>query len=258
METLRILLVEDEPEVCQSFQQHADNLEYLDIIAYTNNSAEALKQICDLQPNVIILDLELHKGGGTGIDILTGIHSLCLQYPPFILVTTNNSSKTTLEYVRTLGADFILSKHQTNYTEQGVLHFLETMRKAILAGQSLSGTTFPDRMEDQEKRMLIRLKTELHLLGFNPKHLGYKYLIDTILLKTTAPETDTYLTLITKYKKTASSIERAMQNAINWTWAHSPIEDLLQFYPVRIRSDKGVPTLTEFVSYYADKLKNEY
>ena len=48
-----------------------------------------------------------------------------------------------------------------------------------------------------------------------------------------------------------------MQNAINRTWYTSDTEDLLKYYTARIRSDKGVPTLMEFISYYANKIRTE-
>ena len=49
-----------------------------------------------------------------------------------------------------------------------------------------------------------------------------------------------------------------MQNAINRAWAISNIDDLLENYTAKISSSKGVPTLTEFIFYYANKIKNEY
>ena len=59
-----------------------------------------------------------------------------------------------------------------------------------------------------------------------------------------------------KYGKTDSSVERAMQNAINRAWRNSDIDELLTHYKAKISSDKGVPTLTEFIHYYANKIKS--
>ena len=47
-----------------------------------------------------------------------------------------------------------------------------------------------------------------------------------------------------------------MQNAIARAWRTTPIEDLLRYYTARISSEKGVPTITEFIYYYAAKLKS--
>jgi hypothetical protein len=63
-------------------------------------------------------------------------------------------------------------------------------------------------------------------------------------------------TLGNKYSKTESSIERAIQNAINRAWKNTDIDDLLLHYTAKINSDKGVPTVTEFIYYYANKIKD--
>ena len=49
-----------------------------------------------------------------------------------------------------------------------------------------------------------------------------------------------------------------MQNAINAAWKHTDIDELLTHYTAKIRSSKGSPTVTEFISYYANKIKQEY
>ena len=48
-----------------------------------------------------------------------------------------------------------------------------------------------------------------------------------------------------------------MQNAIEKAWKTSCIEDLKKYYTARISSSRGVPTMTEFIYYYAEKIKNE-
>ena len=49
-----------------------------------------------------------------------------------------------------------------------------------------------------------------------------------------------------------------MQNAINRAWKNVDPEDLLANYTARIKSSKGIPTITEFIFYYAQKLNNEF
>ena len=46
-----------------------------------------------------------------------------------------------------------------------------------------------------------------------------------------------------------------MQNAINRAWRTNDPEELLANYTARIRSDKGVSTMMEFIYYYAGKIK---
>lgn len=46
-----------------------------------------------------------------------------------------------------------------------------------------------------------------------------------------------------------------MQTAINHAWRMSPVEDLLVHYKARINIETGVPSPTEFVYYYKEKIK---
>ena len=61
-----------------------------------------------------------------------------------------------------------------------------------------------------------------------------------------------------RHGKTENSVERAMQNAINRTWAGADKDELLAHYTAKIKSRKGVPTITEFIYFYAQKLNNEF
>ena len=48
-----------------------------------------------------------------------------------------------------------------------------------------------------------------------------------------------------------------MQNSINRAWSNQNPEELCKHYTAVINYERGVPTLTEFIYYYAAKLKNE-
>ena len=69
-------------------------------------------------PDAIILDLELHEGGGNGLFFLSKLHDLGLEKLPYILITTQNTSNVTLEAARQLGADFIITKYERDYSAQ--------------------------------------------------------------------------------------------------------------------------------------------
>ena len=71
--------------------------------------------------------------------------------------------------------------------------------------------------------------------------------------------TQNICTLIAEnHRKSEASVERAMQNAINRAWKTSDINELLYHYTAKINSTRGNPTITEFICYYANKLRNEY
>lgn len=257
---LTILLVEDEISVCNEFIKEIDMLEGITLIGITNSSEEAIRIVRDSLPDAIILDLELNKGQGNGLLMLRDLKNLPLEVIPYILITTNNTSAVTYDSARQLGADFIMSKHQNNYSIKSTLDFLMMMKPIIQsrlpATSSVHATTEPS--EIRKKRILTRIKAELNNVGISPKAVGYTYLVDAIALVINKPVQNLCTIISKNYHKTESSVERAMQNAIQKAWRTSDIEDLLKYYTARISSDKGVPTLTEFIYYYANKIRDEY
>ena len=48
-----------------------------------------------------------------------------------------------------------------------------------------------------------------------------------------------------------------MQNAILYAWRVSSLDDISEIYTARINHETGVPTPTEFIYFYADKVKKE-
>lgn len=262
---LTILLVEDEQDVCQRITDEIDKTNDLTLISITNNSYRALELVKDYTPDVVILDLELHYGQGNGLEFLQELRNSPPAILPFLLVTTNNSSPTTYRFARELGVDFIMYKHQNDYSEKKVIDFLKMMHTTIQTNQKKQNPphTISEKPIQKTQRLRRIISKELNYVGISPKSVGYKYLTDAILLSIeNANDTEKQPHLSTiiskKYKKTVASIERGMQNAINRAWCTADIEDLLLHYTAKINSSKGVPTLTEFICYYANKIQNEH
>lgn len=256
---LNILLVEDDPDTCKNFKEYIDLTPDIELVEITNNSYRAVDLAKECLPDAIILDLELNEGSGNGLLFLQDLKNASLSFKPYILITTNNSSSATYEFARQLGADFIMSKHQSDYSEKNVIEFLRMMKEGILgnhAGRSPGDHSDTPKAEPSLKLLQRLITSELDAIGISPKALGYTYLTDAIILIIKGKNHGICSTLAAKYKKTDFSIERAMQNAINKAWRTTDIDDLLVQYKAKISSEKGVPTLTEFVHYYAKKIKN--
>ena len=257
---LSLILVEDDPDECKELVDYIEGLDDISLLGVTNSSTEAIKYIKDYLPDVIILDLELQRGSGNGLNVLMGLRQLDLGNKPYVLITTNNSSQITHESARQLGADFIMTKYQSDYSPKSVIDFLKIMESSILGRKQAVSDNTPaaEPPEMKAKRIMRRINAELNQIGISPKAVGYQYLADAILLVANQCKRNLYNEIGKKYVKTEASVERAMQNAINKAWKTTDIEDLLKFYTARINPEKGVPTITEFIYYYAHLLKNEY
>lgn len=259
IQKLSIIIVEDDPDSCKEFYDYIDKTEDIELLGSTNNSTQAIEYMKDYLPDAIILDLELHNGSGSGLNVLQELVRLSITPKPYILITTNNSSKITFEIARQLGADFIMSKHQNDYSAKNVIDFLKIMAP-VIHRQKLTSTSYVAMVDtnDINKRIAKRISAELNNIGINPKVLGYKYLVEAIQIVIEHPTKNLCSIIGEKYRKTDCSVERAIQNAINKAWRTTDIEDLLKYYTAKINPGKGVPTVLELIFYYANKIKNEY
>ena len=129
---LNLIIIEDDESICQRFTEYTDTKTDISVIAATGNSYHALDLIQEYLPHALILDLELNQGKGNGLLFLQKLNNLSLPFMPYILITTNNSSSITLDYARQLGADFIMSKHQEDYSEKYAIDFLRMLKNIIL------------------------------------------------------------------------------------------------------------------------------
>lgn len=255
---LTILLVEDDPLECNEISAYIERFDDIELIGITNNADKALKDIIDKLPDAIILDLELHKGSGNGLTLLQELQSINLSFKPYILITTHNPSAITHDIARQNGADFIMTKYQEDYSAKTVVDFLRTLKHILHSKKPNDKVSFIETPEQKKERFHRRICREFDLIGISHKDVGYKYLIDAILLIIDKPTPNICVIIGQNYGKTEASVERGMQNAINKAWSYGDIEQLYKYYTAKIHSDKGVPTVTEFIYYYAYKIKNEY
>lgn len=254
---LTVILVEDDEEACNNYKMCIDAVPNMRLSAVTNSSIQAIDLVKEWLPDAIILDLELHEGQGTGLQFIQDLSTLDLPYKPYILISTNNSSRITYDYAREWGADFIMSKHKPGYSEDSVVELLSKMRITILSSHGTSKSELKKlESRDISRKSLQRLvQRELDTIGISPKAVGYRYLTDAIILVAEGETHNISTILGEKYHKSNGSIDRAMQNAIDRAWRTTDIDVLLHHYTARIQSSKGVPTLTEFIYYYAQKVE---
>lgn len=259
---LTILLVEDDDAECQAMSNYIESTTDIKLVGITNDSMQALEYFSSYQPDVIVLDLELHYGKGDGLSFLENMSLQNIDYKPFILVTTNNNSQIIHNQARKFGADFIIPKYKENYSAQNNIQFLRPLKQSIqCSNKSISARSVsynaPETPQKYQERIDKRLFKEFNHIGISPKMKGRKYLTFAVQILLEDPTTKVCLLIANKYSKTEASISRAMQNAINNAWSSCNIDNLSKYYTAHIRSDKCVPTYMEFIHYYADKIKTD-
>lgn len=253
---MTLILIEDDVKECKLFEDYVKTRKDVKFIGITDSDIEGIEYAKNNTPEGIILDLELHKGKGSGLNFLMKIKELELSYKPKIVVTTNVFSDSVYNYVHENGADIIFYKKQENYSVETVINTLFILRN-VKDNSNISKTIVLEK-ENETDIISEKINAELNLIGIGPHLQGKKYLYDAIyyLLQKNETTNGTVIQyLVKKYKRSNSTISRAMQNAILHAWRISAIEDLTTHYTARINYQTGVPTPTEFMYYYADKIK---
>ncbi len=257
---MKLLLIEDDANECYIFKEISKNRKDIEFIAITNSETEGLRIVKKYMPEGIILDLELNKGNGTGtgIGFLEKLKKVKLSIIPKVIVTTNIYSNSVYEYLHRNVVDFIFYKKQSNYSQEDVINTI------LLIREYKSNTIHEEIKEeigDSKEIIVDKINKELDLIGISTHLQGRKYLFDSIQYIIENENTNKKITiiqyLVSKYKKSNSTISRAMQNAILHAWRISSLEDLSTYYTARINYETGIPTPTEFIYYYADKIKKQ-
>ena len=260
---MSILLIEDDELECEKFKAYTDTIENAKVVAVTNSSDKGIELFKRFMPEAIVLDIELHKGQGSGLEFLEKLNEFTSTFKPIIVVTTNASSSILYNKLHDEGADLIFYKHQMDYSPKIVLSALLSLRKSLYKfGSSQNSADESIHIEteaEREDRISDMINSELDLIGISPHLKGREYIHDAILYVITCKNTEdsesvfNYLANI--YKKTASSIGRVMQTSINRAWMTSSPEDLELHYTAKVNFRTGVPTPTEFIYYYAKKIQ---
>lgn len=262
METrpMRLLLIEDDEIQCNEFRRNISNRTDINLVGITNSSNEALEYVKNYTPEGIILDIELHKGQGSGLEFLNKVKKYTKEFRPIIIVTTNSSSDILYNNLHDEGVDLIYYKQQADYSINSVISTLVSLRRSLYKhNNSNKSDLLVESHAEYREKISNKINSELDLIGISSHLKGRQYIHDAILylveddFKDNDETVFNYLANI--HKKSSSSISRVMQTAINYAWKTSAPEELSVHYVAKINYHTGVPSPTEFIYYYTNKIK---
>lgn len=255
-ELTKIMLVEDDPIVCDSFRAAARHLPDLTITYETGSERQALVYLETHKVDVVILDIELEEGDG--ISFLEEFAGLKID-KPFITVVTNNASVVTLNYMREHGADYIYQKHNISYSPEKVLSIIRKIcpyQKVMKVREEplMNGSLIRERDEEIKRRYV---EDELKKMGFKEKQVGFTYIVDAVLILMDYSGTPPHVTseiypLIAKERNTSKEgVERSIRNAIEVTFRDINPAQLNYYYPYPYDKKKGRPSNSDFLINFA-------
>ena len=257
---MKILIIEDDVKDCEAFIKCAKERNDIEIVAITDSDVEGLKLVKSKRPEGIVLDLELnnsYNGSIDSLDFLSDLKRLNLSYEPIVIVTTHVNSKRTYDILHRNGVDLILYKDNPKYSSEHVLNNFINLRKVDF---NYKMPSVEETIENEEKRISNLINDELELIGVTSKLKGRDYIHDAILylIQDDSNKINVIQYLVNKYKKSSTTINNGIQNAIIYAWRITPPDDLIKYYTARINLDTGIPTPMEFIYYYVNITTEEY
>ncbi len=220
------------------------------IVGQTGNGNEAAKEICELSPDVVLLDLWLT--GLDGADLIRNVRRKMKEPPHFIIATAINNI-TVIEDAIEAGAAFCIMKPCELVNLSNKIHKICVMKSSV----SL------EKQEERSKKTDIegQITKLIHLVGI-PAHIkGYQYLRSAIMMTYEKPELinsvtkELYPTIAKLYGTTSSRVERAIRHAIEVAWDRGDYEVLSEMFGYTVQRAKGKPTNSEFIALISDNLR---
>jgi len=270
MKPMRLLLIEDDVGEAKKLTECANRRTDVRFVGITDSCEEGIKLVKSRLPEGVILDLQLVAGKGTGIRFMELLNELKkdLTIHPIVVVTTSNQSKTVFRSIEALGVEWYFCKVTEGYDVNVVLDTLLSLRPAMLTetgrpiinGDLRKTRDMIEAPDERRDRIYRRIEIELDLVGIRARLKGRDYLREAIYVQIHSEKErgSGIEEVAANEKKQYGSIAKAMQTAINDAWCvtGSDLDDILTHYTARIPASNGVPYVSDFIHFYAAKIKN--
>ena len=103
---LRVLVADDSGALRERIIRMLSTIQNTGVVGVASDGVEAIEEINDLKPDLVILDLQMPRMGG--IDILPAIKAV--RPSPLVMVLTNYATYRHREVSTKLGADYFFDK----------------------------------------------------------------------------------------------------------------------------------------------------
>ncbi len=260
MEKLKIAIADDSREIQTTLNELFKSEDNMEIIATYSDGLQLLNALRTVQVDVLILDIFMPSFDG--LKVLEEIRSKSSKYkvPKNIIIMTAFSNDQIMLKSSQLSADYFIVK-PINYTH--LLQFIYEIKSnsgKTIEAKANTGVNLNNSKVDID----FEITQILHEIGV-PAHIrGHLYIRESINLVYNDVDILNgitkvlYPTVATKFKTTASRVERAIRHAIEVAWVRGNIDAITDIFSYTISYHKSKPTNSEFIAMIADKLRLKY
>ncbi len=260
LKKIKVLFADDNKEFCDVIGGYLEKKGDIEITDFAYDGIMTYKKICELKPDVVVMDGILPKLDALGIlEKLDKKNSNSKESPICIILSAITQEKVTQKAIE-LGAEYYIAKpFDIDILQKRIRQLYNNSilpNKNILFKQSV-------KWQDENYNLETKVTGILHNIGV-PAHIrGYHYMREAILMAVDDIDILNYITkelypaIAKKCNTTSSRVERAIRHAIEVAWNRGQIEEIDKFFGYTISNTKGKPTNSEFIALIADKLRLE-
>lgn len=256
MDTIRVILADDNREFAKLLQEHFAGQRDIEVLGVAYNGMEVLKLLEKQVPDVLVLDIIMPHLDGLGV--LEKVQSMRIQPMPKIIMLTAFGQENITQRAVELGAAYYILKP----FDMDVL----TDRIRQMQGRPVTSSPIKSTVTGAGSgaNLDASITSIIHEIGV-PAHIkGYLYLREAITmvynnLELLGAITKTlYPKIAEKYNTTPSRVERAIRHAIEVAWSRGNMDSIRTLFGYTINVSKAKPTNSEFIAMIADKLRIEH
>ena len=248
MDHLTTVFIADSAEdFCTSLSTVLQRAGGFQIVGTANDGEQAIRQIAERKPDILVLDLMLSKQDG--ISVLKALNSMDRR--PVTLATSGFLTEYVANTAANLGVRYLMLKP----CDMGAL---ADRLEEIRGGES---PRYPDKRRTDKMNIESLVTSIIHEIGV-PAHIkGYQYLREAIIIAVNDMDVINAITKVLypqvakTFQTTPSRVERAIRHAIEVAWDRGDLDTLQRFFGYTVSNTKGKPTNSEFIALIADKLQ---
>ena len=242
-----VLIADSGEDFCTGLIAALQRSDGFQVVGTANDGEQAIRQILDRKPDVLVLDLMLSKQDG--ISVLKAISGMDRR--PVTLATSAFVTEYVSSAAANLGVRYLMLK------PCDIAALVERLEE-IRGGESLR---VPAPRRPDKTSIEAMVTSIIHEIGV-PAHIkGYQYLREAIIIAVNDMDVINAITKVLypqvakTFGTTPSRVERAIRHAIEVAWDRGDLDTLQRFFGYTVSNTKGKPTNSEFIALIADKLQ---
>lgn len=255
---VRVLIADDNKEFGEILREYLNNQNDIEVVGVARDGAEAYEMICQLAPDLVILDIIMPYLDGLGVLEKINLAQLSKR-PLFIILSAVGQDKITQKAL-SLGAEYYVVKpFDMDVLITRIRQLKDIFSTSVTRSEYSSEPKIP--AQPSYRNLESDVTNIIHEIGV-PAHIkGYQYLRDAIIMVIkdidiiNSITKQLYPSIAREYNTTPSRVERAIRHAIEVAWSRGQVDTIDSLFGYTVNLGKGKPTNSEFIAMVADNLR---